>query len=48
MNTYAVVPLSPFVPIFRVRAFNASEALDIALTIHAVHGIWKVKTEGVN
>ena len=40
MNTYAVQPLNPFVPVFHVRAFTASEALNKALTLHPVHGIW--------
>lgn len=48
MNTYAVQPLNPFIPVFRVRAFNASEALEIALAIHPVHGIWQVRTEPIN
>jgi hypothetical protein len=48
MNTYAVKPLNPFVPVFFIRAFKASEALEAALTLHAVHGIWQVKNQGVN
>jgi hypothetical protein len=48
MNTYAVKPLDPFVPVFHVKASCASEALEKALAIHVVHGIWQVKTQPIN
>lgn len=48
MNTYAVQPLNPFVPVFHVRARSASDALTIALAIHPVYGIWQVRTQAVN
>lgn len=48
MNTYAVQPLSPFMPVFFIRAFKASEALEQALTLTPIHGIWPVKHQGVN
>lgn len=48
MNTYAVKPLNPFIPVFFIRAFKASDALEQALIIHPVHGIWQVKTQGMN
>jgi hypothetical protein len=40
VNTYAVQPVSPFVPVFHVAAFTASEVLSKALSIQPVHGIW--------
>lgn len=48
MNTYAVKPISPYIPVFHVKASSASEALDKALAMHLVHGIWQVRTQPIN
>lgn len=48
MNTYAVLPLSSYCPVFRVKANTASEALTIAQAFLPVKGIWPIKQEDVN
>lgn len=46
MNTYALQPMSSFLPVFWVRARTASEAL--SMTSVPLAGIWQVRTQPVN
>lgn len=48
MNTYAIQPFSPFIPVVYVRAHSASEAFQQILAQYPAVGIWQVKTQASN
>lgn len=48
MNTYAIQPSSPFIPVVYVRAMTASEAFTQVLAKYPAVGIWQVKTQASN
>jgi len=48
MNTFAVMPINPYAPIFHVKAAKASDAFLAAMAITPVHGIWEVRNRDVN
>lgn len=48
MNTYAIQPLSAFIPVIYVRASSASEAFQQVIAQYPAIGIWQVKTQPIN